>query len=474
MERILLAVFVLILTKLPAAESVDEQIDIWGKVWNEARSQTHFSWKKTHVKDLIGRVAYMADYVKAAVWGDVERENVIGSVMQKAGVLDESKCLSFQQAFRCFDVLATICDKTEDIPTIASSDELPESWFEQKLRGTNNEYLDNQTLEFSDVYFLCVPKGGLKIERFVDAFLRKRPYNLVALANNSIADGGLHGGHYQNVLESYEHDVSHAVLFMTNNNMDPSGYMGDKWFQHFWPGYEKVKTVRDRLVLQKMNKIVDTFLFIFFHEAYAYFGTKYQEKDITTLPFDDFIDAMKEVCDDYREHDFARFPIDPYVMLRNTTMKPISADLNIDCCLNDGSRDIRPYLSNLPEDGKISFDYTLFGTAICWTAIPERACTITVNDIRADLIDGFVKVQDLEKEYLFNAIKGPQYLVKHKVQDSLKLLKAAGSDLGGIKRATIFNVQTIDELVSKLFEDAVTSLKREWTTLQTAGENFVV
>lgn len=60
---------------------------------------------------------------------------------------------------------------------------------------------------------------------------------------------------------------------------------------------------------------------------------------------------------------------------------------------------------------------------------------------------------------------GPQYLVKHKAQDSLKLLKMAGYDLEGIDRVTIFNIDSINRLLSKLFDDAAKILKDGWATL---------
>jgi len=252
-------VLALLFTKLVATTSVDSQVAAWEEVWKTARSTPGFSWRETHVPGLIDRIAYIADYVKNAIWGDAEREATISTVMQKTGDLEASSSLTFQQTFDCIEFLAMICDKT--IPVKISEDPLSVSFFENNLG-------DLPKLDEFNVLVICSRNGGLSLDRILNGYFHDHPLLYLSLPNHTLVKG-VHGGTCTKIYDFYKHDIEHATAFIRRHIDLP--------FEIFRPIYKKIAQVRNSLPQDsRERRIVDAFLFKYLHED---LGSLYEKTD---------------------------------------------------------------------------------------------------------------------------------------------------------------------------------------------------
>ena len=165
------------------AASVDQQIQRWEEVYSSFHNRGA-NWKITYVPELINRIRYMGDYVAKAIGDNPERLGQLEAVLDSAERKSTDESLTFQWAMRSFDALAKICDLGLSLE--AFTGELPESYFDGRFKDADQKY---SFLVNSDIYFLCVPKASLKIERFVEGYLRERPVQFVAFANKELEVG---------------------------------------------------------------------------------------------------------------------------------------------------------------------------------------------------------------------------------------------------------------------------------------------
>lgn len=158
---------ILFLTSIHSAsawrqEDVETQLAAWRKIHAVKRGISGFSNTATNFPPVLDRITYMARYVRNAIAGLKDRESAVDEIMQEAESLLEQEKLTFHTATRLFGSLAITCDKTE-------------------LLRTDEEGAPAYALDGRNRCYLCVPKGGLKLSRIVDGYLRPIPEVYMAL-----------------------------------------------------------------------------------------------------------------------------------------------------------------------------------------------------------------------------------------------------------------------------------------------------
>lgn len=234
------------------AETVDTQIETWKKIHAAKRKAPNFSYKETHFPEVLERIVYMVGYVRKTISGQTDRLIVVDKLMQRAEILFANQRLTFHSATELFDSLAMVSDYS-----IPLSKPRKSRWRSREAEVERN------------LAFLCVPKGGLRIERFVDTCLSEFPLRYVALPNRQIKDEP-HGADHS-IYEFFDHDSGHA-------------YQGDVviWVQ-LWPGLKKIGDYRNTLSPNSCErKSIDVFLFRFFHEANFSYNDPYPPCQITS------------------------------------------------------------------------------------------------------------------------------------------------------------------------------------------------
>ena len=187
----------------------------------------------------------MAGYVMRTIAGHKDRLLMVDKLMHEAVTLFANEQLSFEAATRSFYSLAMVSDIT-----IPLAKQRPSKW------GFNEAQVER------NLAFLCVRKGNLSIARFADTCLSKFPLSHVVLPNRPL-EGGPHGSD-NSVYEFFAHDRGHA------NQGDAA------IFSKLWPGFKKIKGLRNTLNHDDPNrKSIDVLLFRFFHEVIDSYETCY-------------------------------------------------------------------------------------------------------------------------------------------------------------------------------------------------------
>ena len=448
--------------------SVDEQIQRWEEVYSSFHNRGA-NWKITYVPELINRIRYMGDYVAKAIEDSPNRLGQVRAVLTEAEERDTDKSLTFLYAMRSFDALAKICDTTLLLETY--SEELPESYFEKRFKRNDQKY---SFLVNSDIYFLCVPKASLKIERFVEGYLRERPVQFVAFANKEL-EVGSHGDFYKTVHDLYYHDQQHAYFFIA---------IGGRYFETFWPGYEVIKNIRKGLNTWTKN-IVDPFLITYFHEIYTDAYKYYRSPDSGRVPktisgFDSDIKVFNTLIENMelanRRFDL-RINLDAINWNKKDSLirsKHIASFFGIPCnkttsCRLKGASKllVEDYLDIISESSSIKFDDILefFDKTPHGETSHEIECTVVIHDI-ADPLAAGVDITAMSKTYSYD-IDGPGHIAPHYFQDVQYLLKHARylGERSVYRSVTIFNYPQVRDLAIQMRADAVQILKDQFKSL---------
>ena len=440
----------------PANQSVDSQMNAWGEINSTLETLSNFSWKSTHIPGLIERVVFMADYVKSAVASESSRCDFVDKIKDIACAKNASSRLSFQEAFRCFDALAKACDKTEKLQELGA--DLPESYFDFRMHNVDH------VLDYSDVYFLCVPNGGLKFERFVDGCFHKKPKYYVSLPNHELTDG-VHGGEFKKVYDFFQHDIGHAAACIIN----------DKFWPYFYPGYQKLKSIRDRLNCDsKERRVVDAFIFSFFHESFGVLSNSYNVYSFDELKDPDIASKfIKKVNSDIDAFDPF---IDNMLLANNVYSVPIFIGR---WALNHTIKEVIGKITALGDKGycslktahKMLIDNFLsktevrFEDTLEWSSPDGRLyavpCTLAIDDIRKQMIN--VKLTFNGKCYSIECY-GPQAEAKNRFE-AFHLFKYAGYE-GTPKQVSIYNYREVIAIFKRLKTDAATILKAQWGAIR--------
>ncbi len=233
-------------------ESVDVQTAKWEEIHAAKRAITGFSNITTNFPPVLDRIAYMAGYVRNAIAGNNEREARVDEVMHEAQSLSSAGKLTFKEATSLFWNLAAACDKTHPLTA-----------------GIKKEYAHEYTLVGPEAFhgdynferdrcYICVPKGGLKLSRIVDGYLRPIHLVYIVLPNQELTSSP-HGNQNNQVLRFFEHDLGHT------NFMEGLA----KW----WPWFEVVSRYRASLSPESQErKMVDVLLFQSFQENLFVYG----------------------------------------------------------------------------------------------------------------------------------------------------------------------------------------------------------
>ena len=462
MKKMIL-VFLMLLGNINAC--VDEQILAWEKVYDSFHTG-QANWKETHVPELFDRIHYMAEYVKKAIKDSPERLNSLETILIESEKKQEEGVLTFRWAIRAFDALARICDRK--IQSETQTGELPKSYFEREFESRDAKY---SFLKNSDLYFLCVPGANLKIERFVDGYLRRRPVQFVALANKE-PDHGAHGNYYKDVYAIYHHDVRHAIYFIT---------IGGRYFEAFWPAYNVIKNIRRGLRSFEKN-IVDPFLLTYFHEVYANAYKFYKSSELSssiteavteiitnTEAFKSFIDNM-ELSN--RRFDM-RINLDATGWGKKDStelIEHIASGLQtpyhrgIRCRLRQASKSlVENYLHIISKSGEIEFFDILevFNEDSSQTEVDEFPCRVSIRNIASTEASVEISTGDEVCSY---KIYGPGHIASHYFQDVKYLLKQARfiSDEDFHTPISIYNYSQVRDCAISMRSSAVGILKREF------------
>lgn len=445
-------IFLLFLTKVVIA--VDAQIQKWEKVYDSFH-HLGANWKTTHVPELADRINYAASYVKNAVQHIPERSQQIEIIRDMTASQSEQLSLTFQWAMRCFDALAKICDQKRALAPITP--ELSASYFDEKFRNSRS-FLQN-----SDIYFLCVPKSALKVERFVVGYLHERPVQYVAIANQELENGG-HGNYYKTVYDTYYHDLQHAYYFIV---------LGGKYFKYFWPAYKTIKDIREHSNFWEKN-ILDAFLHTYFHEIYADAYKLYKSEegsfvkpanlDTDADVFNAFVDNMEaantrfDLRINFDAINWSRKDVPHFSKLISSCLGCPYNDDTIYRLRNSASFLIEDYLPSSSEDIIEINDVLEITHKGDSSIIEEIPCEVRIEDISSPL--STVHISSKEKTCTFH-IYGPGHTAPHYFQDVLYLLSHAKfiSEKEIHKPVTIFNYASIRDLAITMRADAVQILK---------------
>ncbi|MCX7352959.1 MAG: hypothetical protein NTW22_06840, partial [Proteobacteria bacterium] len=192
-----------------------------------------FSNTETNLPSVLERLGYMAGYVRNAIADRADRVARVDELMHEANALYEAGKLTFQEATRLFDGLVIACDNT--MPLSEKLEPIPED-----------------TLNKHNIVYLGIPKGNLKISRFVDTYLSQFPLHYIAVPNQRIEEGP-HGTDYS-IYDFVIHDRGHS-------NQGDGAY---------WEGFQRISNYRDTLSPNDFKrKCIDAFLFWYFHESRA-------------------------------------------------------------------------------------------------------------------------------------------------------------------------------------------------------------
>ena len=239
-------------------ENIDTQVAAWEEIHATKRAIEGFSNTETNLPSVLERLGYMAGYVRNAIADRADRVARVDELMHEANALYEAGKLTFQEATRLFDGLVIACDNT--MPLSEKLEPIPED-----------------TLNKHNIVYLGIPKGNLKISRFVDTYLSQFPLHYIAVPNQRIEEGP-HGTDYS-IDDFVIHDRGHS-------NQGDGAY---------WEGFQRISNYRDTLSpIDFKRKCIDAFLFWYFHESPA-------NSDWLNSEFTCGIDQMRNMStvDDY-------------------------------------------------------------------------------------------------------------------------------------------------------------------------------